>query len=53
MIARGDLAIELGFERVAEMQEEILWVCEAAQVPAIWATQVLEGTVRYFVCGTG
>jgi pyruvate kinase len=45
MIARGDLAIELGFERVAEMQEEILWICEAAQVPAIWATQVLEGLV--------
>jgi pyruvate kinase len=45
MIARGDLAIELGFERVAEMQEEILWVCEAAQVPAIWATQVLESLV--------
>jgi pyruvate kinase len=45
MIARGDLAIELGFERVAEMQEEILWLCEAANVPAIWATQVLEGLV--------
>jgi pyruvate kinase len=45
MIARGDLAVELGFERVAEMQEEILWLCEAAQVPAIWATQVLEELV--------
>jgi pyruvate kinase len=45
MIARGDLAIEIGFERVAEMQEEIPWICEAAQVPAIWATQVLEGLV--------
>ncbi len=45
MIARGDLAIELGFERLAEMQEEILWLCEAAHVPAIWATQVLEGLV--------
>jgi len=46
MIARGDLAVELGFERLAEMQEEILWICEAAHVPAIWATQVLEGLVR-------
>ncbi|MDP2409003.1 MAG: pyruvate kinase [Pseudolabrys sp.] len=45
MIARGDLSVELGFERVAEMQEEILWLCEAAHVPAIWATQVLEGLV--------
>lgn len=42
MIARGDLAIEIGFERIAEMQEEILWLCEAASVPVIWATQVLE-----------
>ena len=45
MIARGDFAIELGFERLAEMQEGILWLCEAAHVPAIWATQVLEGLV--------
>lgn len=42
MIARGDLAIELGSERMAETQEEILWLCEAAHVPVIWATQVLE-----------
>jgi pyruvate kinase len=42
MLARGDLAVELGYERIAEMQEEILWLCEAAHVPIIWATQVLE-----------
>jgi pyruvate kinase len=42
MIARGDLAIESGWERLAEIQEEILWMCEAAQLPVIWATQVLE-----------
>ncbi|MBC7774291.1 MAG: pyruvate kinase [Phycisphaerae bacterium] len=42
MIARGDLAVEIGFERLSEIQEEILWLCEAAQVPVIWATQVLE-----------
>ena len=46
MIARGDLAIEIGFARLAEMQEEILWIAEAAQVPVIWATQVLEHLVR-------
>lgn len=46
MIARGDLAIELGFQRMAEMQEEILWLCEAAHVPVIWATQVLEGLAK-------
>lgn len=42
MIARGDLAVEIGFERLVEIQEEILWICEAAHVPVIWATQVLE-----------
>lgn len=42
MIARGDLAVETGFERLAEVQEEILCLCEAAHVPVVWATQVLE-----------
>ncbi len=42
MVARGDLAIEVGFERLAEIQEEILWLSEAAHIPVIWATQVLE-----------
>jgi ABC transporter DrrB family efflux protein len=42
MIARGDLAVECGYERLAEVQEEILWICEAAHVPVVWATQVLE-----------
>jgi pyruvate kinase len=42
MIARGDLAVEIGYNRMAEMQEEMLWLCEAAHVPVIWATQVLE-----------
>lgn len=46
MIARGDLAIECGFGRLAEVQEQILWVCEAAHVPVIWATQVLEGLAK-------
>ena len=42
MIARGDLAVEVGYLRVAELQEEILWLCEAAHIPVIWATQILE-----------
>lgn len=46
MIARGDLAVEVGFERMSEIQEEILWLCEAAHVPVVWATQVLEGMVK-------
>lgn len=46
MIARGDLAVEVGFERMAEVQEEILWLCEAAHVPVIWATEVLDRMAR-------
>jgi len=42
MIARGDLAVEAGYERLAELQEEILWLCEAAHLPVIWATEVLD-----------
>jgi pyruvate kinase len=46
MIARGDLAVECGFERLSEVQEEILWLCEAGHIPTIWATQVLEGLTK-------
>lgn len=46
MIARGDLGVELGFERLAEVQEEILWLAEAAHLPVIWATQVLENLAK-------
>ena len=46
MVARGDLAVEIGFERLSEVQEEILWLCEAAHVPVVWATQVLEGLAK-------
>lgn len=46
MIARGDLAIECGYQRLAEVQEEILWISEAAHVPVVWATQVLESLVK-------
>jgi pyruvate kinase len=42
MIARGDLAVELTFERLAEMQEELLWFGEACHLPVVWATQVLD-----------
>lgn len=46
MIARGDLAVECGWERLAELQEEILLLCQVAQMPVIWATQVLEGGAK-------
>ncbi|KAH9624974.1 hypothetical protein KSS87_018295 [Heliosperma pusillum] len=46
MIARGDLAVECGWERLADIQEEILSICSAAHIPVIWATQVLESLVK-------
>ncbi len=46
MIARGDLAVEAGYERLAEVQEEILWLCEAAHLPVVWATEVLDQLAR-------
>lgn len=46
MVARGDLAVEVGYARLAEVQEEILWLCEAAHVPVVWATQVLDSMAR-------
>jgi pyruvate kinase len=47
MIARGDLAVECGWEAMAAIQEEILHLCAAAHIPCIWATQVLDSMVRY------
>jgi pyruvate kinase len=46
MIARGDLAVEIGWNNMAQVQEEILRVCEAAHIPDIWATQVLENLAK-------
>jgi pyruvate kinase len=42
LIARGDLAVEVGFENLPIIQEDILCMCEAAHIPVILATQVLE-----------
>lgn len=42
MIARGDLAVEVGWTHLGRIQEEILRVCEAAHVPVVWATEVLD-----------
>lgn len=46
MIARDDLAAEIGVERLCEIQDEVLWLCEAGQVPVVWSSHVLEGMVR-------
>jgi pyruvate kinase len=46
MLARGDLAIDVGFENMSYLQEEILDLCEAAHTPVIFATQVLENQMK-------
>jgi len=46
MIARGDLAIEVGFDNLPYIQEEIFGICEAAHTPVIYATQILEGKMK-------
>ncbi|MFA0960899.1 pyruvate kinase [Roseivirga sp. BDSF3-8] len=46
MIARGDLAVEIGWVELARYQEEIQWMCRAAHIPDVWATQVLEGMAK-------
>jgi pyruvate kinase len=40
------LAVEVGYLRLAELQEEILWICEAADIPVVWATQVLDSMLK-------
>ena len=42
MIARGDLAIEVGWKNIARVQSEMMALCQAGHIPVIWATQVLE-----------
>ncbi|AKK04186.1 pyruvate kinase [Corynebacterium epidermidicanis] len=46
MIARGDLAVELGFERMAEVPQQILTLAEAAHIPVIVGTQILENLAK-------
>ncbi|MCX6235290.1 MAG: pyruvate kinase [Bacteroidetes bacterium] len=46
MIARGDMVIECGWKYMAKIQYEILRLCEAAHIPNIYATQVLEGLAK-------
>ena len=42
----GDLAIETGWDNIGRIQEEILSLCQAAHIPEIWATQVLENLAK-------
>lgn len=46
MIARGDLAVETGWNNIGWVQNEILSLCNAAHIPVVWATQVLENLAK-------
>ncbi len=46
MIARGDLAVETGWDSIGWVQNEILSLCNAAHIPVVWATQVLESMAK-------
>lgn len=46
MTARGDLALEVSWKRIAIIQREIMKLCHAAHVPDIWATQVFENLAK-------
>src|SRR5699024_7600424 len=46
MQARRELAVETGYERLSEVQEELLWICDSAHIPVISATQVVESLVK-------
>lgn len=46
MLARGDLAVEMGFARMAEVPGQVMAMVEAAHVPLIIATQVLESMAK-------
>lgn len=45
MIARGDLAVESGYTRLAEIQQENMWICEAAAIPVVWGTEVMASMI--------
>lgn len=42
MVARGDLGIEMGVERVPRVQKQLIDEAEKANIPVITATQMLE-----------
>ena len=45
MVARGDLAVEVGFESVTSIQKQIVWRARVLNKPVIVATQMMESMI--------
>ncbi len=46
LVARGDMAVEVGAERVPAIQKRLIHSCQAMGVPVITATQMLESMIH-------
>ena len=46
MMARGDLAVEYGWERLAGLEQLMLDMCRAAGIPFAVATEILDSMAR-------
>ncbi|XP_022763543.1 pyruvate kinase isozyme A, chloroplastic-like isoform X2 [Durio zibethinus] len=47
MVARGDLGVEIPYEQIPTVQEEITHICRELNKPVIVASQLLESMVEY------